>query len=63
MIWYRGATSEESGPVGGGSFNLSDIGSEVENFDLTEGFCRGYAQTPGATGGFNLRRVGGKRIR
>ena len=57
MTWYRGVASGEAGPVGGGSFNDSDIGSEVENFAPIDGWCHGYAQVSRRSGGFNLRRI------
>ncbi len=48
---------DTEGPVGGGSFNDDDVGSEVDNFHPYRGRVYGYAQTPSRSG-FNLKRVG-----
>lgn len=54
MVWYDLAR-EPHGPVGGGSFNVDDIGSESNNFREYKGRLYGYVQPPGA--GFTLSRI------
>lgn len=59
---FYGLRPEDSGPIGGGAFNRSDRGSEVENFKDRNGTCYGYAQVSRLGAGFNLDRVAGQPI-
>ncbi len=54
MVWYDQAR-EPHGPIGGGSYNLDNVGSEVNNFRPYRGRFYGYVRTPNA--GFNVRRI------
>jgi len=58
MTHYDSDLGGEVHPVGGGSFNLGHRGSEVENFRATDGVVYGYVQTPGASRGLNMERLG-----
>jgi 5-methylcytosine-specific restriction endonuclease McrA len=62
MSYYDGLKREPEGPIGGGRFNETGAGSEVENFKNRAGTCRGYAQISRAAGGFNLDRIAGKSV-
>lgn len=57
--WMRfyGLWPEDDGPIGGGSFNEDDYGSELENFREFDGRYLGYMQAPGGATGVNLRRI------
>jgi hypothetical protein len=48
---------EHHAPLGGGSFNNDNVGSEVNNFRDRNGRLHGYVQTGSTRGGFNLPRV------
>lgn len=59
--WLEHYDSKRDGgasPIGGGSFNLDDDGSEVENFRAFDGVVYGYVRTPSESGGFNMERLG-----
>jgi len=62
MVWYD-KRREPFGPTGGGSFNVENIGSEVNNFQPKGGRLYGWAETGGAEGGFNLARIAPNRRR
>lgn len=49
---------DSEGPVGGGSFNDDDMGSEIENFRPYRGKLYGYGQVSRTGGGYNSRRLG-----
>lgn len=55
MIWYD-YSKERHAPIGGGSYNKDDIGSEVNNFRSYRGSLYGFARV-GDGSGFNRRRV------
>lgn len=55
---FYDTTLDSEGPVGGGSFNDDDVGSEIENFRAFCGMLYGYAQVSKKGRGYNPRRVG-----
>jgi hypothetical protein len=48
---------DEGAPRFGGSFNVDDVGSEVDNFRRIRGYYYGYIQTGADALGFNAERV------
>lgn len=57
MKFYAGSQSGDERPVGGGQFNLEDVGSELDNFKDDKGFLYGYVRASGGGTGANLRRI------
>lgn len=55
MRFYAGARPVDPKPVGGGSYNINQIGHEQFNFAVFEGHVYGYAQPTGS--GPNLTRI------
>ena len=62
MRFYDGLRREPDGPIGGGSFNAEEPGSEVENFTARRGWYLGYATLPGGADSYNLERVAGAPV-
>jgi len=56
MQWY-GLTPGYEEVVGGGSYNVENIGGECTNFKPVNGRFFGYVQTGSAIAGFNLERI------
>jgi len=52
-----GFRSGRRGPVGGGKYNLTDIGSEAMNFKKRGQYVYGYFETVGAHLKTNLQRI------
>ncbi|MDX1980895.1 MAG: hypothetical protein SFV51_11540, partial [Bryobacteraceae bacterium] len=55
MRWYKGPQDGDQKPVGGGSFNDGDTGSEIFTFKEVNGDLYGYVQTPNSE--INLSRI------
>lgn len=55
MRWYKGPQDGDQKPVGGGSFNDGDTGSEIFTFKEVNGHLYGYVQTPNSE--INLSRI------
>jgi hypothetical protein len=54
MHYYHGVMPDDIGPVGGGSYNKENIGSEVVNFKPFQGHVYGYFEPLGKT---SLERI------
>src|SRR5262245_65338512 len=55
MVWYD-YSREHHAPLGGGSYNDDEVGSEVNNFRRRERSLYGFVRT-GEHSGFNLARI------
>lgn len=55
--FYRGITTDDDGPVGGGSYNNDKTGFEVYNFLPLDGRCYGYFQPHMRTHQTALERI------
>ena len=61
MLHY-GMKKELDGPIGGGSYNRDNVGSEHDNFRPVNGRLYGYGETGAHLHGFNLERIAPARI-
>lgn len=57
MRHYAGPLPDDERPVGGGSFNVSDVGHELYNFRPSNGQLYGYFQPSTKTNQVNLGRI------
>lgn len=55
---HYGLVDEADELVGGGRFNETADGSEIENFRVYDGYCYGFAQLGKVNNGFNFKRLG-----
>ena len=59
MRRYAGQVPGDERPVGGGKYNLKNVGSEVLNFKKRGRYVYGYFETAMANPETNLRRIDG----
>ena len=58
MAAYDPERDGDEEPIGGGSYNDDEIGSEAENFRMFDRRLFGYVETRSARGGLNTARLG-----
>ena len=44
-------------PIGGGTYNKEDVGSENNNFEIDDSVFYGYGEVSSENNGYNLKRI------
>lgn len=63
MTFYDPSRDPDEEPIGGGSYNEEEVGSEAENFRVFGDRLFGYVETRRRGAGLNTRRLGGEADR